>query len=89
MRARPVNNEPSAKSPSARGRSRTSSPGAASLAHRGILFLDEAPEFVKGVLDALRQPLEHGYVRISRVNGTAEYSYPIIERVRGGYYVDF
>src|SRR3954454_16449715 len=34
----------------------------------------EAPEFVKGVLDALRQPLEHGHVRISRVNGTAEYT---------------
>lgn len=48
-------------------------PGAASLAHRGLLFLDEAPEFAKGVLDALRQPLEHGSVRISRVNGTATY----------------
>lgn len=48
-------------------------PGAASLAHRGVLFLDEAPEFAKGVLDALRQPLEKGRVSITRVGGTAVY----------------
>ncbi|WP_422734091.1 YifB family Mg chelatase-like AAA ATPase [Micromonospora sp. WMMD558] len=48
-------------------------PGAVSLAHRGVLFLDEAPEFAKGALDALRQPLEHGRVRLARSRGSAEY----------------
>lgn len=48
-------------------------PGAASLAHHGVLFLDEAPEFATGVLDALRQPLESGRLSITRVGGTAVY----------------
>ncbi len=48
-------------------------PGAASLAHRGVLFLDEAPEFAPHALDALRQPLESGEVVISRAGGTARY----------------
>ncbi len=44
-------------------------PGAVSLAHRGILFLDEAPEFSGRALDALRQPLESGHVVIARAAG--------------------
>jgi magnesium chelatase family protein len=45
-------------------------PGAASLAHRGVLFLDEAPEFSVRVLDALRQPLESGEVLVARSAGS-------------------
>ena len=48
-------------------------PGLVSLAHHGVLFLDEAPEFQTGVLDALRQPLESGRVTIARSGGVASY----------------
>jgi magnesium chelatase family protein len=48
-------------------------PGAASLAHLGCLFLDEAPEFARDVLDALRQPLESGQVVVARSGATARF----------------
>jgi magnesium chelatase family protein len=48
-------------------------PGALSLAHRGVLFLDEAPEIANATLQALRQPLESGRVVLARARGSTEY----------------
>ena len=48
-------------------------PGACSLAHRGVLFIDEAPECANGILDALRQPLESGEITITRSAQTATF----------------
>jgi magnesium chelatase family protein len=48
-------------------------PGEISLAHRGVLFLDEAPEFDRSILQALREPIEEGRITLSRANGQARF----------------
>lgn len=55
------------------GGNRSITPGAISIAHRGVLFIDEAPECASGILDSLRQPLESGTITITRQIGSATF----------------
>ena len=55
------------------GGARPARSGAAALAHHGVLFLDDSPEFDRGVLDTLRQPLEYGRVTVARADQTVTF----------------
>lgn len=63
----------SASMPALTGGGHKARPGAVSMAHLGVLFLDELPEFQRSVLDSLRQPLESGKIDIARANAHVTY----------------
>jgi magnesium chelatase family protein len=62
-----------ASSPAIIGGGTVPRPGDVSLAHRGVLFLDEMPEFSRDVLETLRQPLEDGCVTVARAHGSVKF----------------
>jgi magnesium chelatase family protein len=74
MTQRPVRTpHHTASSPAVIGGGSAPRPGDVSLAHRGVLFLDEMPEFDRDVLETLRQPLEDGCVTIARAQGSVRF----------------
>lgn len=74
IRTRPVRSpHHTASAPAIVGGGAVARPGEISLAHRGVLFLDELPEFAKSVLETLRQPLEDHVVAIARASGTVKF----------------